>query len=650
MSIKNPKKPDDLFPKGVTVQPEFRKFVHQHWNEIDIDVHSAITADLKREDISDVLFRIPQLAPYVERFQDHSCQPADSGLLQIPKQLDRVAGYQYIDLPKGHEMYKGMESYVTLEEEQAFFKRQTDTHPAWLGSKFLAIRFAVIKNGGVHAYRLKHASKFLVWNDTNIVQMYKLLCGFEKSKKGIYSVLKKAFEIGIGIGVSAYDRARYIQYLNNESKIVMFPYVQNSSYYCDSLYPDLTYYYNKFYLHRFLFKYWILPVVQQIGIQGVYSPQHYNPWQFPNAIWIQEYVVADQARFLERHTVNPVDWQSYKDKLDFKMPTDGFVISVLNGARNRNHRMMKWYLDNRNAPMPPLPKPKDATTIMTINVRRFEQIKLNNTTVDEAIVGLFKTADRCKADIVVAHEVNFDHITQIEKQMHQYGYLSHSKLPGPLTSIVVSKLPTMYDNPMRISKGNADIRFPRYCVAFQVFGTRYTATQLSVGVSEWGKPEHELATIRDNNSSYRIGELDTIIGRTAPDVIVGDLGFLPHSTEFKHLVKSGYTTSVMKHTTVMDTTVDYVWVRTHTKHSCCTVPYCYSDHLPVVATLYRGTSGGAPAQKTYTVKPPMDTETLSTLLKEYEICEKQYFNSYIKRNTPDLADITSEIKQALHNE
>jgi endonuclease/exonuclease/phosphatase family metal-dependent hydrolase len=581
-----PQNPDDFFPKDISVQEDFRRMVHEHWPEIKPDYEDLEELDFSRESVSDVLLEIAVLKPYLERLLSSKCD--DTGEGKIVQSSKQYRGYDYITVPAGHELYKGMNSYVTIEEEERFFGKQTEPIPGWLGHKALAIKFAASQNGGVHSYRSKQELKYLVWNNNNIERMYAILCDIEKRRKGVYTVLKKAFQISIGIDIDPYRRLKAIYWYFDF--IPLSPIVQSGTYYCGLTDTGISYYYKKFYMHKVLFRYWILPFVEQLGLHGVWGPQHYCP-MIVGGQWIQEFIIGDYARYFMRTPSNPVDWQSYKDKLDFKMPTDGFITSPGMGSKNHNHRLMKWYLkmQDKSKTTKPYQRPKNSTVVVSLNVHNFVPIKINGSSEEQSVVEMLKLAKHTDADVVVLCEVGLRHIKFLKKHMYQYGYWNHSRLPENTTTMVLSRVKVEFGQPFRISEGNTnpEIRYARWATMCTIGGLRMAATHLSIGIDPYIRVNYaRLDEITQVNSDYRCAEIDAIV-QHQPDIIIGDFNFNPSDREYKHVCSLGYTTNLSKveSTTPFDTVVDYAFLKPSIKYTLHTVPYCYSDHLPIVLTL-----------------------------------------------------------------
>lgn len=579
------KTPEALLPEGVVVRDDWRAFLHERWNEIRTDVEDFDLVQFGRDNISDVLYQVPQLQPLLERLTSVECDPTDNG--RVTQGVQDQAGWQYIELPRNYTLYKGMDSYVTPDEEKRYFREKTEPLPYWLGDQMLATRYAALQNGGLHAYRAKQPLKLLVWNDNNIERLYSMLCCCDRERAGgpekLYSHLRQMFHIGFGIGIEPYKRLKYVypQY----DYIPISPVVQRGGFYCKLSDSGLSYYYKKFYLHKLLFRWWILPVVEQLGLHGVYGPQHYNPL-VTGGIWFQEFIISDYARYMRRATEDPLDWCNYVSLLDFRMPDDGFIITGGGAAKNHNHRMMKWYLEQLEGEslVVPVEKP-DGPVVVSINVHNFRPIKENGNTVEAAILGMLRMAEQQHASLVVMCEVSFEHIPIIKSHMHQYGYFSLSRLPSNTTTIVMSRVACSMEPPVQISDGeHPEIRVARWTTPVVVDGLRICATHLSIGINPYlaiNQPREP--EIRRINSSYRMAELDRIAA-LKPDVIIGDLNFIPSDPEFHHLKKLGYRTGLVDSTTPFGTQVDYAWYRRGGAR-IHTLPYHWSDHKPIVLTL-----------------------------------------------------------------
>lgn len=598
-----PRQPEDLIPLGVPVQDSWRDFLHLRWNEIRTDVEDFDLLAFGRDNISAVLFDIPQLKPLLDRLLSPDCDPTDLGRVTQPA-VERD-GWQYIDLPKGYPMYKGMDSYVTPEEEARYFERQTEEVPYWLGDQLLATRYAALQNGGVHAYEAKQPIKLLVWNDRNLERIYRILCDFDQrtngGPQGLYGNLRKMFQIGFGIDIDPYKRLKYIY--PTDKYIPLSQVVYRGGFYCDHLDDSgLSYYYKKFYLHRLLFRWWILPLVEQLGMHGVYGPQHYNPL-VGGGIWFQEFIVADYARYMHRAPDNPLDWCSYKGLLDFPMPDDGFIVTGNASAKNHDHRMIKWYLEQESleGETTPLEKPEGSHRILSINVHNFRAIKENGNTPEMAVEGMLRMADSQGADLVVMCEVSFSHLDILKARMHQYGYWGLSRLPDNTTTLVMTRVAATFEPPVKISEGDhPEIRVPRWATCFQAWDVRFCATHLSIGVNPYiAANQPRVDEIRKLNSRWRIAELDNIL-KLKPDVIIGDLNFVPEDPEFRHLIKKGYVTQQVDSTTPFGTQVDYAWVRSGStiskSYQINTLPYHWSDHKPIVLT-FSNVEGGKTSGK-----------------------------------------------------
>lgn len=575
--------------------PDFANWLRE--NRADIEFKCATDQPVPREDVSEVLFKVPIVKDYVEQGISDHCIKSSEGYIELPKKLDKTQQFDTFELPKKFKLYKGMESFVTPEDEGKFFDKMSGMHPTWLGPPFIAAQFAAQNHGGIHVYQAAKPLKLLVWNSTNVEQLYALLCEFQTKKGGFYNTIKKAFQVSVGIDIPFGLRMKYINYLDNAVGKIQVCQTDKpvGEIYCGKNYTDLKYYFRKYTHHVFIFKYFVFPLIVELKLDGIFVPQHANPvhrWGY----WAQEIILLDQPKCLTRLVNDPLDWMFYRKYLDFRVPDSGFLIAKDVSRKNKDYKIMKWYLKMQDAYIPSFRKPANSLVIVNLNVHQFEPIRLG-TSVD-TITEMANFMKAQSADVAVLHEVLSISLMDLLKAMSIAGFTSHSILENH-SSIVFSKTKTTFQLPLQIAKVDAErgIRHKRYATFFTLRGIKMCATHLSIGSYTFKiKDEKRAKEVFDINSAQRISELNIILDQN-PDVIIGDLNFQPNDPEFAHLVKKGYTTELkeIKETTPFGTTVDYFFFKKDFKKSynLQTVPYKYSDHYPVLCTINDFYTGGA---------------------------------------------------------
>ncbi len=257
---------------------------------------------------------------------------------------------------------------------------------------------------------------------------------------------------------------------------------------------------------------------------------------------------------------------------------------------NLNFKVSDFYL---NSDVNYVNKP-GTLKILTYNVH--ELVSLNaNDTVEKTYDELVKFINKVKPDVLILQEMIFPYVTRLrtdcgfrKMQYTPNGTFNNSLVVAAYTRdhsemTQIKYKPKMYRNFILI-----DYKGYKIAGCHLEIGKRY----MKNGSIIWR--EH-FQQAYDENIKIRKDSIDEIL-RHKPDVVAGDMNFMPGGEECDYVLENGYKYDCDDITTVHKNKVDFVFYRDDGLTQV--IKHVYSDHYPVLTQLppksrYGGGGGGS---------------------------------------------------------
>lgn len=531
--------------------------------------------------------------------------------------------------PKNSTIYKGMDTYLDPDFN---FTEKKKTSSYWFGDKYIANYYSFRYFGTINAYNFTKNTNLLLWNKENIIKLYDIINNLIKnnSNNQLYLNIKKAFQLKTGIDINPVTRLQELIEFSKSKN----PWKINindkpsapltCSFKFDGIINEFGHGITDRLVYNFLHIF-----NNKIGIDGIIAPQSKSIYM--NSGYNATELILHNLSTIKRNPLDKYDWWSWKDKLDFTLPSNKeFIYDNLTRNENINHRMVKFYINNlddikflndtinHRYNFKPINQNKPII-ISTLNTHF--QRSLNTLHTDKDCVdGMFAFINKYNITILCLQEVINDSIDYINDQCKKYNlFNSYDKNDYNInnqTPLVISKFPFTKINkillPFHAKKRNAIIfeieTLPN--IIFACVHLEYIRVQKRNIFSATNK---ELYINKKHNTSIHFKQLKSLLQHN-PDIILGDFNFDNTTPEYHYLMKlynhnqhTVLRSSKLKnnklpnkhrikgsqewnYTTPYNNTTDYVFYKKYNnKHyvlNTSVEPYLYSDHRPVISEIY----------------------------------------------------------------
>jgi hypothetical protein len=486
---------------------------------------------------------------------------------------------------KGTNIYKGVKYFYSKKDELPFFET---VKYGYYGDKYIALKYAKRYSGGLQVYKAKKDLKFFdVTNDDNIKYILSLI-DENSNEKFFRDVTYKYFahcvKMKYGININKYYQAYliclYFNYYPEQwlSKMEDKDYLPTTS-------VNGKRYTGWYFGHGFIDRICVEGIMHLIKdkYDGATSyAGYYTPYM---GITQNEVIIWNQNENLERIEKDELDSMLFKKTLPFDVSKMAFNEKM--SSFNANFKFNLFYFNNYFNPKKKafdIPKElnnKDHMKIISLNMHNFVSLNLkdNFENISKALLQMLKLydVDFCFMEEYYLPDKIIDSNYNIIHDVSHLGLVVLYKKSLEVKNIYSIKLN---------NKKGFDDR--RYALFFEHNNKKYALTHLEIGKRFIGRdntivlPE-EFLNIAEFNSNIRIAQLQEVL-KENPDIIIGDMNFNKYDKEFIFMLKNKYYTQFVDSTSVHGTQVDFIFSK-NPYNFAKTIPYSFSDHLPIFAIL-----------------------------------------------------------------
>jgi hypothetical protein len=373
------------------------------------------------------------------------------------KFIDKKFNLSYLNY-KDIDIYKTMDGFYTISDEKEFIKKNKDT-PFWFSSSYYAYKIVSSRGGGINAYKLKKNKnmKVLIINcsniktiinivkqnlenkiklrDKNVTKDYllDLLRLSSCSEKGIVDQMK------IYSKFNNYNKELWLtkEPTNFANKLCDLPVINND--YFGIIKSKGYHNYNFAYLLKYLNTNFFEDFFDGYIIINKYTPYYFN------GITLEEIVLFDPYKIIQRNTKNNNDWYNYKDKLGFKIPPKLKLrnfLSEYNKNFNLYHLYNAKYNSNYNKSI--IKNIKNKNSVLFLNCNLFKSININDT-ISDNINSTQKLIDFIQAKVVVLiNSNNFKNKNKYYKEINKNKFKILYNNKDNITNKIIKNIDVLY--------------------------------------------------------------------------------------------------------------------------------------------------------------------------------------------------------------
>lgn len=268
--------------------------------------------------------------------------------------LSKHSNLDFLEFSNNFSFYKTMDGFYTIEDEKKYIDKNRNI-PFWFSSPYLAYLAINARHGGITAYKTNRKINILVINCDNIKQIIQLVKQKENDKIYIRDQqINKEYALDL-LRLSACSEKGFIDQLSifagfnkygNELWLTKEAMKNDITKPCNLKVDTNDYFgitkqkgkhnYNFAYLLSYLNKkHW------SNKFDGYVILNKYTPY-FYSGVTLEEFVLFDAYGVLSRNPKDKYDWYSYKDYLDFKIPTK-FKLPYLFSEYNNDFKLFRTY-------------------------------------------------------------------------------------------------------------------------------------------------------------------------------------------------------------------------------------------------------------------------------------------------------------------
>jgi endonuclease/exonuclease/phosphatase family metal-dependent hydrolase len=481
------------------------------------------------------------------------------------------SSYDIITLPAGTKTYKGLIWFYDDPPKGPL--------PVWLGDLDTALKYVLKYNSGLVVYEFTRPVRLLVLNKATVTRIY------EKGTAAVKEAVGQCFGKGLGID----ERISYARKVDKHrfTGKVVFNEIANCLPSAERVpYGPIT-------SHGWRdFQQTINNYAESIGFDGTLLPMMMSflrPHCFEEELTIR----PELLRIAEK---DPLYWRNWG--IDRRV-TDEFTLNDKMG-HNTNFRITDYYFDKN------LQVSSHAQGLRLLSYNVHSLVSPNaRMSVEDAYSGLVALIMQFKPDVVFLQEMVNPYA---ERLASDCGFATHVITPnggtnGSLKIAAYARKKCRMEDvsyTASFSSAHSARQRPRNFILVEYGGARIAGCHLEIGRQYFKNNlflfwRETFQPVYDANVGERIKSLGAILEHD-PDIIAGDMNFMPESEESEWLCERGYAYDRVGQTSVYGPQVDFVFYKKRMAKSGINtqaIRYNESDHRPLLAQIDK--FGGNPA-------------------------------------------------------